>query len=215
MLSMKHLPLLRYYLEIISVPIFGLLVLHLSKNGLEILWNPYFTDANEAFFITYGGGLLALVFFIWVWHRPTMKILVPCSHDHCHHRTAWPHLLASSAFLLHLFPESDVRYEILENFTTDSLLSLASALGFASHFLVDVIVIVLLTSFWKKHWQKLLSLLIMIGIWVYSFWVGQQGGLALTGVSEPILLLVSAFLLTMFVHRPHKPKPVCKTCTHE
>jgi hypothetical protein len=160
------------------------------------------------------GGLLALIFFVWIWHRKPFKRFVPCSHDHCHHKTIWPHLLASVAFVFHWFPESRLRYDLLNSFSVHNFSDVLTALGFLSHFLVDIIVLVLLLTYWPKAWQKSLAFGIMLWFWVISFWVGEQGGLYLTGLSEPLILLFSAFLLAMFVHQPHKPAPECKTCDH-
>lgn len=281
---MKNLPQLRYYLEIISVPVFAWLIIHLSGHGLMLLkdhdhnhsthnehhvekqheektlkseaheadHDEHEQDKHEAETLIsqedsdhedehestiaptdehddhgHGelsldyllstevlGGLLALLFFTWLWHQKPLKTLVPCSHDHCHHKTVWPHVAATIAFVFHWFPESAVRHELLHDFDWHSLANLAGAIGFASHFLVDFIVMILLITFWPQWWQRLALGAVMVVAWGGSFWLGENGGLGLEGVAEPIVLLVSAFLLAMFVHKPHKPEPVCKTCTH-
>lgn len=229
---MKHLASLRYYLELISVPVFAWLVIHLSGHGLMLLkeaehgheeagheaaeTGEHAFSLNLDFILSAEvlAGVLALVFFVWLWHRKPLKRFVPCSHDHCHHKSIWPHLLASVAFVFHWFPESTLRFELLNEFSAQSFANIVTALGFLSHFLVDIVVLVLLVTYWPHRWQKSLAFGIMLWFWVLSFWVGEKGGLNLTGAPEPMVMLISAFLLAMFVHKPHKPKPDCKTCSH-
>ncbi|NCP67323.1 hypothetical protein GW756_04445 [bacterium] len=246
---MNKLPYFRYYLELISVPVFAWLVIHLSGHGLMLLKDSEheheshtateihqteagITEAEDHddhsdehlelelldldFWLSGEvlGGLLVLLLFVWVWHRRPLKRFVPCSHDHCHHKNIWPHLLASAAFVFHWFPESRLRFDLLSNFSAHNFESIVTAMGFLSHFMVDIMVMILLINYWPKRWQKSLALGLMLWFWVLSFWIGERGGLYLTGLSEPLVLLISAFLLAMFVHMPHKPKPVCKTCDH-
>lgn len=214
-IPMKNLPQIRYYLEIISVPVFAWLVVHLSGEALSMLpqidahpvgYDHHELGWGELLSIEFLGGLMALALFILLWHQPFLKKLVPCSHDHCHHKTIWPHLAATVAFVFHWFPESAVRYEVLSNFSIQDVTQMAAALGFASHFLVDILLVYLLSTFWPKFWQRLTSIGVMVVAWLGSFWLGEQGGLPLEGAAEPMVLLVSAFLLAMFVHKPHKPK---------
>lgn len=279
---MKNLTHFRYYLEIISVPVFAFLVIHLAGHGLMLIKDPDHhhgshghevhenhegeteeahaedegeethsdendqhededheeeADHDEAGMVHADddydehndehqsplslefllsteilGGILALILFIWVWHSPLMKRLVPCSHDHCHHKTIWPHLLATGAFVFHFFPESAVRYELLKDIDWQDLWNIAGVIGFASHFLVDLIIMVLLAIFWPQIWMRILSFVTIFFFWVLAFYIGEQGGFHLPGISEAIMLIASAFLLAMFVHKPHKPKPVCKNC---
>ena len=171
---MKHLTLYRYYLEILAVPVFAFLVIHLSGHGLmlladlehdhgshgahneEVYPDEHHEDEEghdghgdeeehqdehegeqhhdedeheeshteevaggheshghgEGLSIEYLlstevlGGILALILFVWLWHLPGLKKLVPCSHDHCHHKTIWPHVAATVAFAFHWFPEA-------------------------------------------------------------------------------------------------------------
>ena len=248
---MKKLTTLRYYLEIISVPVFAFLIIHLGGHGLMLLKDPDHHHGSHENQLSHEGesaeehalheeesvnthhdahddhgslidlilsaetlgGILLLLLFIWIWHRPMMKPLVPCAHDHCNHKTIWPHLFASFAFVFHFFPESSIRYELMKNFDFHHLLSLAEAIGFLSHFAVDVIIMVLLGLFWVEVWQRVLFYVIVISLWALSFYVGAQGGLHLEGLAQPLVLILSAFLLTMFIHKPHKPKPVCNSCT--
>ena len=270
---MKHLSQLRFYLELISVPVFAWLVIHMSGHGLMLLKDPHHShdhhaettyevhadenhteershedesheeehhgdehknthddhakesytghDAHDhgAFIgLNYWlsaevlGGILALVFFVWLWHTQYLKPFVPCSHDRCTHKAIWPHLFATVAFVFHWFPESKLRHDLLAEFNAHRAEDIITALGFASHFLVDVIVLILLSSFWPKLWQKLFSGGLLLVFWALSVWVGKKGGLALSGISEPVILIFSAFLLAMFVHRPHRPEPECATC---
>lgn len=219
---MKYLPLIRYYLEIISVPIFAWLVFHMVGHAVLmglVPHDPLDIVPSTGFEKWYGvientGGVLGLIVFVWLWHRPMLKKLVPCSHDHCHHKTMWPHLLASGAFVLHWLGEAEIRNEILNNFSAQNLTDIAAAFGFASHFLVDIIVMVLLITFWSQPWQKMVATSAMLGAWGASFYLGAAGHLHLEGRAEPVVLLLSAFLLAMFVHKPHKPAPACKTCSH-
>ena len=272
---MKNLPLYRYYLEILAVPVFAFLVIHLSGHALMLVADPehdHGSHANhaeeihedehgddqhdddheekeheieedhhdeedehneyqeaaagghddhghgEGLSLTYLlstevlGGVLALILFAWLWHLPALKKLVPCSHDHCHHKTVWPHVAATVAFAFHWFPEAQVRYELLHDFSSVNWLDIVAVIGFASHFIVDAIILVLLVSFWPQMWQKLGLGFVLAAVWAASFWVGHNGGLHIEGAAEPLVLLVSAFLLAMFVHKPHKPEPACTSC---
>lgn len=220
----------RYYLEIISVPIFAWLVIHLAGHGAMLLKegkheheeHGHDEHAHEVgldldFLLSTEvlAGLIALILFAWIWHRPAMKKLVPCSHDHCHHTAIWPHILASGAFVFHFFPESQIRYEILHDFDWSSVLNMVGAFGFLSHFAIDLILIFMLSQFWKKSWQRWTSGLLMLGVWALAFWVGERGGLHIEGIGEPIILIVSAFLLAMFVHKPEKPTLNCHDCCED
>jgi len=217
----------RYYLEIISVPIFAWLVIHLAGHGMMLLKggehghedHGHDEHAHEAginleFFLSTEvlAGVVALLLFAWIWHRPLMKKLVPCSHDHCHHATIWPHILASVAFVFHFFPESKIRYELLHDFDWASIANIVGAIGFFSHFAVDLILMFMLSQFWAKRWQRWTSGVLMFATWVLAFRVGEKGGLPIEGIGEPIVLLISAFLLAMFVHMPEKPKLDCASC---
>jgi hypothetical protein len=222
---MKNLMLYRYWLEMLAVPMFAFLVIHLSGHGLMLLSDSehvhegHDVETEVSFgissFLTVEvlGGILALIFFVWVWHRGFMKKFVPCSHDHCHHKTVWPHLLAALAFVFHFFPESEIRSEMMRDFDFHSLLSLSGLLGFFSHFLVDLIIAILLSSFWPKTWQKVSFFLALSACWILAFYWAESEIFHLEGLAEPVVLLLSAFLLSMFVHKPHKPKPVCTHCS--
>ncbi len=202
---MGRLTQIRYYLEIISAPIFAFLVTDLSADALAILFD-FPAIANWI------GGFGLLVIFIGIWHHPMIKKFVPCSHDHCHHENAWPHLTATLAFLFHIFPESGLRSELIKNFNTQSVQDMLGAVGFSTHFLVDVIVVILLTSFWQKTWQKISFLGFIISIWLISFYAGEQDWLIFADKTEGSILILSAFLLTMFVHMPHRPQKKCSSC---
>jgi len=178
---MIKLPQLRYYLEIISVPVFAFLVVHLAGHGMMLLKDSHHSHEHEThnenllnfdflFSAEILGGILALLFFIWIWHLPVMKKFVPCSHDHCHHLHIWGHLAATGAFLFHFFPESVIRYEMLQDFNWHNLLNVIGGIGFFSHFLVDIIVMFLLASFWKKPWQKFLSFGFIVSIFCFLYW---------------------------------------------
>jgi|GEM_PF-1293852 len=281
---MKNLPLYRYYLEMLAVPVFAFLVIHLAGHALMLVADPEHDHGSHGshqeevheegehhdeddenhkeehddhleaehedeqhedeshedheghaegaanghddhghgeglsleYFLSTEvlGGLLALILFAWLWHLPVLKKLVPCSHDHCHHKTVWPHVLATVAFAFHWFPEAQVRYELLSDFSQVNWLDIVAVIGFASHFLVDAIILILLVSFWPQLWQRLGLGILLAGVWATSFWVGHHGGFHLEGAAEPLVLLISAFLLTMFVHKPHKPEPACTSCTN-
>jgi len=219
----------RYYLEILSVPIFAWLVIHLSGHGLMLLkGGDHDEHGHEEAHDEHGheagidlefllsteflAGVLALILFAWIWHRPFMKKLVPCSHDKCHHTSIWPHLLASVAFVFHFFPESQIRYELLHDFDWSSILNIVGAFGFVSHFFIDLILILMLSQFWKEAWQRWVSGLSMLAVWALAFWVGERGGFHVEGLGEPIILIVSAFLLAMFIHKPEQPTPDCSDC---
>jgi hypothetical protein len=149
-------------------------------------------------------GIWLLAIFVWVWHRPKLKKLVPCSHDHCQHLAIWPHIFASMAFVFHFFPEAGIRQQLIANFQWGDFVTIAGLVGFLAHFFVDIVVIILLSSFWPEWWQKISSFTLLAGLWLLSFWVGTSFHWEELPVSEGVILLISAFLLAMFVHKPHK-----------
>ena len=217
---MDKLANLRYYFEIISIPIFAYFVIHLVGHGFLSLQDVHHTHAHHGDHATFFSpdffaGVAGLVVFTAIWNLKFMKKFVPCSHDHCHHVQIVSHLLATTAFVFHFFPESVVRHKILANFDWHNIENIAGFIGFFSHFIIDIVLMIMLSSFWKKTWQKAISMIIIIAIWFFAFYIGKNGGLALTGVSKPIILIFSGFLLSMFIHKPHKPKVACNNeCKH-
>lgn len=214
---MKLLLKIRYYLEIIAVPAFIFLVIHMAGHGLT-LFHEADHHHDEGFHLDHLWsaeflfGLVFMFIFVGIWHLKFMKKLVPCSHDHCHHLSVWSHGAAILAFIFHFFPESAIRHDFMSSFEWTSVLSLAGGIAFFTHFLVDVIIMFLLSKYWKKTWQQGASFIIIVICWFASFWVGSHGGFHLPHWSEGMVMMVSAFLLAMFVHVPHKPVVECHSC---
>lgn len=124
------------------------------------------------------------------------------------------HILASFFFVFHFFPESAIRYEFLVGFDYSSILSVFGLIAFLSHFLIDLIIIYMISSYWKKTSQKIISAITMIIIYIFSYYIGKTGGLDLhfLGDIEIFIGLISAFALSMFIHIPEKPKKECGLC---
>ncbi len=202
----KILLKLRYYLEMIALPVFAYLVFHLAGHGTALL-----TGIHELEIIA--GGLF-LIFFAWLWHRPQLKKWVPCSHDHCHSELPIPHILATVALCLHFFPESGVRHELLRGVLEGEAMYGLGYIGFAAHAFIDLIIVLVLSSYWKAWPGKIISFIVMISVWVMAFFTMEHVHTHSDGASlEGWIFLVSAFLLAMFVHKPHKPK-TCRSCEH-
>lgn len=193
---MKNLGVyLRYYLEIVALPIFIILVIHLSSEVVG-LW----------------GGLLLTALFVWTWRQPQFKKWVPCSHEHCHEKVIYSHLLAIFALCLHFFPEAVIRQTFVENLDIRSIFSVTGLIGFFAHFGVDIIVAFFISSYWKTKKAQIFSFLGIAGIWILAFFASVSVEQIIPEDLEAILLLLSAFLLAMFIHKPHKPKIQCGGC---
>lgn len=220
----NNLPTIKYYLEIISIPIFAYLVFHLAGHSFA----EFFADAGHGHEHTHDdhshgeldifeilGGVFALIIFTLIWNTKKMKRFVPCSHTHCHGEKIFGHILASLVFVFHFFPESVIRYNFIESFDIVPLLSVFGLIAFASHFFIDLTIIFLISSYWKEMWQKIMSMILMIGTYIISYYVGKNGGLELhfLGEFEIFIGLISAFVLAMFIHIPEKPnRKSCNRC---
>ncbi|MCF7917530.1 hypothetical protein K9L27_00805 [Candidatus Gracilibacteria bacterium] len=220
---------IRYYLELIALPAFIFLVIHLSGHGLVALTEKNHDHehheeihtgidfdihelAEKILTVEILGGILLLIFFTWLWHRPNLKKWVPCNHDHCHHKPEIPHLLAIFALCLHFFPEAGIRYELLQKAFEGGILNILGLLGFGAHFLVDVIVAGLISSYWSTSWARWTSFGVIALVWLVALGVSESFMDTIPSSAEPILFLISAFLLSMFVHKPHKPIKECHHC---
>ncbi len=240
----------RYYLEIIALPAFIFLVIHLAGHGMMAFVEeghhhghhevehheemhheagqeeevPHEEEHQELFdlheliesFFTVEvlSGILLLLLFVWIWHRPAFKKWVPCQHEHCHHKLKIPHLLAIFALCLHFFPEAGVRHVLLEKvFATGSVENILGFVGFVAHFFVDVIIALVISLYWKTRCGFFLSFVGIAVVWILAFWVGGHVAENISHEAEGILFLVSAFLLAMFVHKPHKPVTECQDCS--
>lgn len=226
---------LRYWLEIIALPVFIFLVIHLTGHGISALLgedahhhehaeevhmeeiheehHSFIEEQIEHFFtVEMLSGILLLILFAWIWHRPSFKRWVPCSHDHCHHEAKFSHLLATLALCIHFFPEAGVRYALLQNLSDGEITTIIGAVGFGAHFLVDVIVAVLISSYWKGLSKFSLSMGVIAFCWFAALWVGHHIWEFIPEVGEGILFLISGFLLAMFIHVPHKPLTECHHC---
>ncbi|MCF7812530.1 hypothetical protein K9M59_02960 [Candidatus Gracilibacteria bacterium] len=233
---MNTLSRFRYWLEIIALPVFLFLVIHLAGHGITIFLqgespsHDHVHHLEESISAEDHGekepvlekffneevlsGILLMILFVWIWHRPALKKWIPCAHDHCHHHHdgKTPHILAIVALCLHFFPEAGARQALLQNFHQGEIITLLGLIGFAAHFLVDVIVAVLISSYWKTFGRFWLSLGIITAFWFTALFFGQYIIHHIPPHAEGSLFLVSAFLLAMFIHMPHRPIQSCHHC---
>lgn len=214
---------IRYWCEIIALPAFVFLVLHLSGHAVvgflemfsehtESLHDHTAHEHNIAEEIFFGVPLTLL--FIWIWHRPKLKKWIPCSHEHCHHTQKISHILAILALTIHFFPEAGIRYMLLEEIRTGGIMVFIGALAFGAHFVVDVLISIMLSIYWPQKIQKIISFFFIVSMWFLAFWIGARFTEILTHEFQNIIFLGSAFVLAMFIHKPHSPKTSCQKCDH-
>ncbi|HEY5714180.1 MAG TPA: hypothetical protein VIT68_02405 [Candidatus Gracilibacteria bacterium] len=218
----KNLLHLRYYLEILAVPAFAGLIIHLAGHGSLLLWEGEHDHSAEILekgtlletLLTFENliGIMLLVVFVWVWHRPSFRKWVPCHHDHCHSELPIPHLLAILALCLHFFPEANVRHQLLMGAFAGESLQILALIGFLAHFLIDVIIAIVLSSYWKTRTGVWISFSFIAAVWIFAFTTAKTLSYQIPPSWESFLLVLSAFLLAMFVHKPHRPMPKCKHC---
>lgn len=213
---------LRYYLELLALPFFVFLVVHLSGHGLMILLEGHHEHGHEEesshfFEMIFSPevlvGILLLLFFVWIWHRPVFKKWVPCAHDHCHTEQSIAHFSAIVAFCIHFFPEAEIRYVLLEQFSWGNFVSLAGFFAFTAHFLVDIIVAIILSSYFSSRKYQIISFILISSVWLLAFFLQKNILEIFPEMFEGILFLFSAFIMAMFIHRPHQQKH-CGTCQH-
>ncbi len=223
----KSLLTARYYLEIIALPAFIFLVIHMSGHGISSLIEGDAHNHNHShehahpheelsmldsfLSIEVLGGIALMILFVSIWNLSALKKWVPCAHDHCHSKLKASHIFAIFAFCLHFFPEASIRYILLQKAIAGEMSSIAGIIAFAAHFLVDIIVAILLSSYWKNKKEFSLCLGFIITCWFIALWVGQNIAENVPPSAEIILFITSAFLLSMFIHKPHKPKH-CSKC---
>jgi len=211
---------LRYILEIIAFPAFAFLVVHLSGHGVTLFLegeNDHHEHGGEHiedfFSFELLAGILLALLFAKIWSFPAFKKWVPCRHEHCQHAPSLPHIIATIAFCLHFFPEAIVRHALIENALQGEVISLISIIGFATHFLVDILVTFVLSFRWVKTTQKILSITFIVFLWGIAFWGSNHLNIEiLSPLGEGLLFLLSAFFLAMFLHKPHKPISHCHNC---
>lgn len=194
----------------ISVPIFAFLVVHLSGHGMMLFLEEGHTHEHDEhhlldmiFNTEILSGILLLILFVWLWNRPGLKKWVPCCHTNCSHTSKISHIMATVAFCLHFFPEAGIRHEMFMDAFDGNTLHLIGAAGFLAHFLIDIIIAVILSSFWKKP-QAAFSFLIIAASWMTAFLNAENFSGIFSESAEGVVFLVSAFLLAMFVHKPHR-----------
>jgi hypothetical protein len=210
----------RYWLEMIALPAFVFLVIHLSGHAVMSFFgeDEHLHEESTASFLEkifnteVGVGILFLILFVWIWHRPQFKKWVPCRHDHCHAEKQMPHLLAILAFCLHFFPEAGVRHALINQAMGGEISSIVGVVAFGAHFLLDILVMGMLAMYWETRNKQILSLLLMVGMWFGAFFFGENISFELAPSDQGGLFLFSAFLLAMFVHKPHRPKKQCGGC---
>ncbi len=207
---------IRNVLEWISAPLFAFIAVHMAGHGTFLLLGDDHDHGHGAEEAAEGAlhflegvlspemlvGVLLLILFVWLWHRPALQKLVPCGHTNCQHTSFWPHILATVAFVVHFFPEADLRLEMMEE--TNTVLNIAGIIAFASHFIIDIIVGIMISLYWPKTHQKVISFVLLCGVWFLAF-LTAHSGIELFHESG-ILTLLGAFFLSMFVHVPNHKK---------
>lgn len=211
----------RYYLEIIAIPAFIFLVIHLSGHGLMMLVedNHNHDDHGHAehglnvqeilesiLTVEVLGGILMLIFFTWLWHLPALKKWVPCSHDYCKSEVPVSHIVAIVALCLHFFPEAGIRQELLHHALEGEIESLMGFLGFIAHFLIDVLIAIILSSYWKTKKGFWTCLTAIVATWLTAFFLAEHFVENIPQALQAPIYLGSAFMLCMFIHKPHKPQ---------
>lgn len=221
---MKGITLLqvRYWLEIIALPIFIFLVIHLAGEGFWGLLeggHDYEAGHLDSSILTYLcsrevlTGIVLCGIFIGLWRKTSLQKWVPCAHEHCHHEVhKVPHVLAILVLCAHFFPEAGVRYILFTNVYGGGVINILGVLGFMAHFLVDVIVMIFVSLYWKSRMSSVLSFLSIFLCWILAFMVGERIMEYFPDSLAGGLLFGSAFLLAMFIHMPHKPVVSCKNC---
>lgn len=204
-------------MEIIALPAFIFLVLHLVGHAIVPLWEAIAEHGHDHEAVEHGHNVLQelllgvpfLIVFVWIWQRPVFKKWIPCAHEHCHHGKKTTHILAIGALCFHFFPEAGVRHLLIQQ-SLDSLdwISLIGLIGFAAHFLVDVFVSIAISSYWSTRLQFWMSFSIIASMWFLALCVGTTFVQHVHDIS-PMLFFFSAFFLAMFIHRPHKPIQCC------
>ncbi len=214
---------IRYYLEMIAFPFFLFLVFHFAAHGTGVVLNSF--EVSKLFLENFPpikmiAGIVFLVLFTWIWHRPNFKRWIPCSHEHCHEGTKYLHALAILAFCLHFFPEAIIRAELLADFSFTKIISISALVGFLVHFIIDVVTGIMLSLYWKTLTGRIISFTFIISTWLIAFFLEKNLENAhdsfeiFPGYIEGGILIFGAFLLAMFVHLPHKPIITCGSCNH-
>ena len=225
-MRLKPLLQLRYWLEIVALPIFVFLVIHLAGEGFWSLLEgahehvslheeESFRESLLEFFWSKEVlvGVLLCLLFIRLWRKTFLKKWVPCAHEHCHHEVnKVPHVLAILVLCVHFFPEAGIRYSLLTEVQGGGFLNVLGVIGFLAHFLVDIIVMIFLSLYWKSRASSVISFFMIFFCWVVALLIGDQVISFFPESIEGGILLVGAFFLAMFIHMPHKPIASCKAC---
>ena len=82
-------------------------------------------------------------------------------------------------------------------------------IGFLAHFMIDIIIAIVLSSYWKTRRGFFTSLIVITVIWFFAFFMAEKLMGHIPPTSEGILYLASGFLLSMFIHKPHKQVLIC------
>lgn len=201
----------RYYLEMITVLAFGYLIIHTSGHGiLKIMESGHAHENHSLEEFLY--GILLGSLFVWIWQLKKLKKWIPCQHDHCHTEIPITHIAAIIALCIHFFPEAHIREMILAE-SPNTLTSWMSIIGFGTHILIDIIIALSISQYWKTKAQKWISFLIIMHVWILANTMTFLYELNVSDTTEGVFLILSSFLLAMFIHKPHKPKK-CHSCAH-
>ncbi len=212
-MTIQPLRYTRYILEMIAFPFFLFLVFHFGAHGTGSFMKSF--ESTKTILENFPAikmifGIFFLGLFTWIWHRPNFKRWIPCSHEQCKEGTQYLHALATLAFCLHFFPEAVIRHELFNS--PDVMISTAAYIGFFAHFIIDVVTGIMLSTYWKETYQKILSIIFIIGTWLTAFFLRTNIFDFFPHQLEGIVLILGAFLLAMFVHLPHKPVVKCGGC---
>ncbi len=210
--------ILRSVLELITLIAFFYLVVHLNGHAILLLLDHGHADHHHitetvsivSHWEEWAWGIGISLLFIGIWQKTPLRHLIPCQHEHCHTEKPLSHLLAIGALCLHFFPEAGIRYSLLETFSFqwESVLVLV---GFISHILVDILITFHLASYWNTLPKRILCVLFIGSIWGVAFFAHNWIDVIFSHTTEGLFLLISGFILSMFLHLPHKPKS-CVVC---
>jgi len=81
---------------------------------------------------------------------------------------------------------------------------------------VDVIVAVIISSYWQNSRQFAISLIVISTVWIIAFLLADNFKVhEFSPYLEGALYIAGGFILSVFIHKPHKPhKPIihCDSC---
>ncbi len=205
----------RYYLEIITVIAFSYIVIHMSGHGVMMLSEDHshhishnhehheqISFIGTIFETSIGIGISAL--FVWLWQGTKLKSIIPCREDNTLIRNKKSHIIAIIALCLHFIPESGVRHEVFDTYNQNEWMHILILIGFLAHIGIDIIIALHLSSYWGKKHERMLSFVGICIAWVLSIAFYEYVDISVSQIHEGVLLLFGGFILSMFIHMPHR-----------